>query len=310
MNIFAPYDLYCKEEDEKGQATDMNAYRIFTDSSSDLGAQLLAEWDVSVAQLTLRFGERGDEYKNSEIDTAEFYRRMRASESAFTSAVSPGSFLSLFESALSHGEDVLYIGFSSALSGTYHNASLAARELAPRYPDRRIYLVDSLSASAGLGMLVTLAAEGRAEGRTLSDLVPYLEGIRHRICHLFTVDDLTYLRRGGRISRTSAAVGNLLAIKPILHVDESGRLVPIDRVRGRRAAIHALVDRYGAAAEDARGGRVYISHADDLGAAQALSSLLSERYGCAPARITNVGPVIGAHAGPGTLALFFLGHTR
>ncbi len=287
----------------------MQKYKIFTDSSADIGTQLLTEWEVRAAQLTVRFAD-GREYENREISPADFYRRMREGECAATSAVSTGAFLSLFERALEDGEDILYIGFSSALSGTYNSACLAARQLASRYPQRRIRTLDSLSASAGLGLLVSFAKEGRDAGRPLDALADDLEHLRHRICHLFTVDNLVYLRRGGRVSATSAAVGNLLGIKPILHVDEGGRLVPLERARGRRAAIHTLADRYGAVAEDAQGGRIYISHADDLGAAESLSATLHERYGCETALITDVGPVIGAHAGPGTLALFFLGHTR
>lgn len=288
----------------------MNPYRIFTDSSSDIREELLCEWGVSAAQLTLRFLKDGDEHENRDVRPPELYRRMRSGESAATSAVAVGGFVTLFERALSAGEDVLYIGFSSALSGTYNGACVAARQLAARYPERRICTLDSLSASAGLGLLVHLAVKAKREGRTLDELLVYLEGMRHRIVHLFTVDDLAYLARGGRIGRTSAAVGNLLGIKPVLHVDASGRLVAVERVRGRRAAISALCERYGRMHDDVLRTPIYVSHADDPDAAGALCALLEENYGVTPDLITDVGPVIGAHAGPGTLALFFVGSSR
>lgn len=288
----------------------MAAYKIFTDSSSDLGDARLLSWGVPSLSLTFRFTDSETEYKNSDMSIGAFYEQMRSGRVAKTAAVSVGSFSEAFEAILKGGEDILYVGFSSGLSTTYNSAAIAARELMAKYPERKIVCVDSLCASAGLGLLLSLALDAQARGEDIETVGAMLEKIKLSVCHWFTVDDLVYLKRGGRISPTAAFVGNMLGIKPVLHVDNEGHLVNVTKVRGRRASIAALADRYTSLALTPNSGRVYISHAACEEDARLLSDMIESRHGVKAEIITDVGPVIGAHSGPGTLALFFLGKER
>jgi len=244
------------------------------------------------------------------MDVKTFYDRMRAGGVAKTAAVNVASFAESFKSVLEDGNDLLYIGFSSGLSTTYNSARLAAEQLAEEYPDRKIITVDSLSASAGYGLLLYLAVEKKNSGADIEETAEYVRSLIKRLCHWFTVDDLVYLKRGGRISPTVAFVGNVLGIKPVLHMDNEGHLINMFKVRGRKTAVAALADKYGELAEDKAGGTVYISHADCMKDVDELSKLLNSRYGATVEIVTDVGPVIGAHSGPGTLALFFVGKER
>ena len=187
---------------------------------------------------------------------------------------------------------------------------MASLELKERYPDRTIRVVDTLAASAGFGLLVYLAVEKKKGGAPLEEVAAYIEEIKWKLCLWFTVDDLVYLKRGGRISSTAAFVGNVLGIKPVLHMDNEGHLINMLKVRGRKTAVATLADQYGKLAEDLAGGTVFISHADCMSDVEELKNLLSSRYGASVQIVTNVGPVIGAHAGPGTLALFFIGKEK
>lgn len=288
----------------------MAAYKIFTDSSSDLGEGRLLSWGIPQLSLTFRFTDSDVEYKNADMPIGEFYEEMRAGRVAKTAAVSVGSFSEAFETILKGGEDILYVGFSSGLSTTYQSAVIAARELMAKYPERKILCVDTLCASAGLGLLVALALDAQKSGEDIESVAAMLERVKLSVCHWFTVDDLVYLKRGGRISPTAAFVGNMLGIKPVLHVDNEGHLVNVTKVRGRRASIAALADRYTSLALTPNSGRVYISHAACEEDARLLADMIESRHGVKVEIITDVGPVIGAHAGPGTLALFFLGKER
>ena len=287
----------------------MQSYVIFTDSGADIPPATLEGWGVRSVSLTFRFEGDDRERKDCEMPPREFYRRMRGGEIAKTAAVNIESFLSAFEEHLSSGHDILYIGFSSGLSSTYASGRKAAEMLLGKYPGRKIYTVDSLSASAGEGLLVRLACERRDGGATLEECAEYLEGVKRKIAHWFTVDDLVYLNRGGRISSATAFVGNALGIKPILHVNNEGRLVSVSRVRGRKKSLAALAEKYGRTAEHPERGPVYISCADCEEDARALAKMIGA-YGAEVELITSVGPVIGSHAGPGTLALFFIGKER
>lgn len=288
----------------------MSDFVLIADSACDIPTSVLSSWDVHSCQLSLTF--EGDErtYLNDEISAPLFYRRMRSGEVPRTSAVNVDSFHTLFERFLREGADILYLGFSSALSGTCRFAELAAADLQESYPGRRIRVVDTLSASAGYGLLLFLVSEMRRRGATLDEAAEYSEVHRRNVCHWFTVDDLNYLKRGGRISPTVAVIGQLLHIKPILHVDDNGCLIPISKVRGRKASITELADRYDRFVSD-RTAPVFISHGDCLQDAETLAGILRSgpAAGC-DIRIFDVGPVIGAHSGPGTLALFFLGEQR
>ena len=288
----------------------MNNYLICTDSACDLPSVLLDELGIKSCPLTFRFDGDDKEYENGEMDTKTFYDRMRGGEIAKTSAVNTEVFKNFFESVLSEGKDIFYLGFSSGLSTTYNSARIAAEDLRPAYPDRKIIVIDSLSASAGFGLLLWYAAEKKKDGMTLTELSEYIDAIKMKLCHWFTVDDLVYLKRGGRISPTVAFVGNALGLKPVLHMDNEGHLVSVSKVRGRKNAIAALMAKYTELADAPNNSVVFISHSDCYDDAKLLSDMINEKHGVSAKLITDVGPVIGAHSGPGTLALFFVGKER
>ena len=287
----------------------MNNFVIYTDSACDLKPDVLKSLNVECIQLSFRFDNEDKDYLNNEMDINTFYKRMKNGETAKTSAINPETFSHRFEELLSEGRDILYIGFSSGLSTTFNSARIAADELKAKYPERKIICVDSLCASAGQGMLVYLAAKKRDLGADLETVAEYIEGIKLNLCHWFTVDDLVYLKRGGRISPTVAIVGGILGIKPILHVDNEGKLVNVSKVRGRKASLNALLDKYGELAENKQ-GTVFISNADCQEDVSYLKTQFKERYNAEIEIVTDIGPVIGAHSGPGTMAVFFLGKER
>lgn len=288
----------------------MNKYVIFTDSACDIKPELLKEWGVLHESLTFRFNDSETEYKDGSIDIKEFYDKMRAGGVAKTAAVNVETFSRNFEEHLKNGVDVLYLGFSSGLSTTYNSGRIAAEQLKEKYPDRKIITVDTLAASAGYGLLVYLAVQKKNGGATIEEVAAFAEETKLSICHWFTVDDLVYLKRGGRVSATTAFVGNALGIKPVMHVDNEGHLINITKVRGRKTAIAALADKYAELAVDPENGTVFISHGDCLKDVQELEKILKERHNASVDVITDVGAVIGSHSGPGTLALFFVGNVR
>ena len=288
----------------------MNNYIIFTDSSCDLSLEMLAERGVFSAPLSFRFDDDKKEYSNNEMPIKDFYDRMRQGGVAKTSAANAETFAISFEDILKNKMDILYLGFSSGLSTTFNSARLAAETLKAKYPERKIILVDTLAASAGIALLLDLVIEKKNAGATIEEAAEYAENMKLKICHWFTVDDLVYLKRGGRVSAATALVGNMLGIKPVLHVDNEGHLVNVSKVRGRRLSIATLAGKYGELCDDENNKIVYISHADCLSEAEDLSKIIKEKYGAETKLITNVGTVIGAHAGPGTIALFFVGKER
>ena len=288
----------------------MSNYQIFTDSACDITPALLAEWGVKFKELTFRFDGSEQEYSNNEMAASAFYQKMREGGVAKTAAINVESFAEAFEETLKEGKDILYLGFSSGLSTTFNSSRLAALQLADTYPDRVIKVIDTLAASAGEGMLVYLAVGKQKEGATLEENAAYIESIKLNLAHWFTVDDLVYLKRGGRVSPTAAFVGNMLGIKPVLHVDNEGHLTPVTKIRGRKMSLKEMADRYTESAIDPSAGPVFISHGDCLKDAEDLAATLKSRHGVETEIITDVGPVIGAHAGPGVLALFFLGKAR
>lgn len=288
----------------------MNDYVIFTDSACDLAPELLDEWGVPSVSLTFRFEDEDKEYSNAEMPVKAFYDRMRAGGVAKTAAVNSSNFYEAFENVVKEGKDLLYIGFSSGLSATYSSAKNAAEELAKVYPERKIITVDSLAASAGFGLLLYLTLEEKKKGASIEEAAAFAENIKLKICHWFTVDDLKYLKRGGRVSPAVALVGTVLGIKPILHVDNEGHLIKKGTVRGRKASVAALVDKFAELAENTSGGTVYICHGDCDEDVKYLEGVLMERFGVKVDVVTYVGPVIGAHAGPGVIALFFVGKER
>ncbi|MBQ7381062.1 MAG: DegV family protein [Clostridia bacterium] len=288
----------------------MRDYVIYTDSGCDISLDLLAEWGVKSKNLVFRFDGEEKEYENGEMEIKAFYDKMREGGVAKTAAVNKETFAIAFREILDEGKDVLYLGFSSGLSTTYNSGRLAAIELGEQYPDAKIITVDTLAASAGQGLLVYLAKKKKDEGATIEQCAAYIEEIRLNMCHWFTVDDLVYLKRGGRVSSTAAFFGNALGIKPVMHVDNEGHLVNVLKVRGRRTAISTMADKLGETALDLQNGVIYISHGDCDADAKLLANMLEDKFGCHVELITDVSAVIGAHSGPGTLALFFLGKER
>ena len=288
----------------------MNNYVIFTDSSCDLSQEMLESRGVYSASLSFRFDDDKKEYSNNEMPIKEFYDRMRAGGVAKTAAANAEAFSSEFEKILSEGNDILYIGFSSGLSTTFNSARLAAETLRSKYPERKILTVDTLAASAGIALLMDMVIEKKNSGATIEEAAKYAEDMKLKICHWFTVDDLVYLKRGGRVSAAAALVGNMLGIKPVLHVDNEGHLINIAKVRGRKISVATLAAKYGELCDDEGNKIVYISHADCLAEAEELGKIIKEKYGAETKLITNVGTVIGAHSGPGTIALFFVGKER
>lgn len=287
----------------------MSDFVLLTDSACDLKPEVLNEWGVDYINLSFRFEGEDKEYSNDEMDIKTFYDRMRNGETAKTSAINPETFSKKFEEILASGKDILYVGFSSGLSTTFNSARIAASELAEKYPDRKILCADSLCASAGQGLLVHFAVEKKNAGATIEETAKFVEDNALSLCHWFTVDDLVYLKRGGRVSPTVAIVGGILRIKPILHVDNEGKLINVSKVRGRKASLNALLDKYGELAKDTK-GTFYISNADCGDDVEYLKARFKEKYNTEVDIVTDIGPVIGAHSGPGTIAVFFLGKER
>jgi len=288
----------------------MRDFVIMTDSCCDLPPEL-AEGLV-VLPLTVHM--EGQDYRNlldgSEIGFEDFYARLRSGRMPLTSAVSVGDFQTRMRELLTEEKDILCICFSSGLSTTYQSASIAADDLRPEFPDAKICVVDSLCASLGQGLLVYLAAQEKKLGRSFEELCTFVELTKEHVCHWFTVDDLNHLKRGGRISGATALFGTMLSIKPVMHVDDDGHLVPVSKTRGRKASLLALVDHMEKTALNPGAQTVFISHGDCLADARFVAGEIRRRFGTETITINFVGPVIGSHSGPGTVALFFLGSKR
>ena len=288
----------------------MSDYVIFTDSSCDIEPALLEQWEVPFVSLTVKFDEDQESFANFEMPFEKFYDRMRKGSVARTSAVNMESFKEAFRPWLEAGKDLLYVGFFSGLSTTVNSGAMAARELMEEFPGRKILVEDSFAASAGFGLLLYLTVQEKRRGASLEEAAKFVEDQRFHLCHWFTVDDLVYLKRGGRVSAAKAFAAGLLNIKPVLHMDDPGHLINMFKVRGRRASIKALADKYGELALNPGRDTVFISHGDCIEDAKLLETMLAQRFGAKVQLITYVGPVIGSHSGPGTLALFFLGRER
>ena len=287
-------------------------YVIMTDSSCDLPQELADQLGLEV--LPLEVMADGKNYRNwldgREIGFKEFYKLAREGKELKTSAVNTAAFEEKMEKLLEEGKDILYIGFSSGLSTTYNSGEAAARELREKYLDRKIYTVDTLAASLGQGMIIYYAAKKKESGATIEEVRDFVENEKLHMCHWFTVDDLNYLKRGGRISAATAAVGTMLSIKPVMHMDNEGHLVAVGKARGRKAALCQLLDTMGELGEGLEGQTTFICHSDCMDDAQYVASQMKERFGVAQVNINWIGPVIGAHTGPGTIGIFFWGRER
>ncbi len=290
----------------------MADYVILTDSTSDISQKIADELDVAV--IPLQFEMDGLVYRNfadeREMTSSEFYASMRKGKMPKTSQLNVNDFCEYFSEYLDKGLDILYLCFSSGLSGTYNSSLMAVNELKEKYPDRKVISVDTLCASAGEGLLVYYAAKQKKDGMDMEQLAKWVEDNKLNLCHWFTVDDLHHLKRGGRVSSTTAILGTALQIKPVLHVDNEGHLINISKVRGRKSSLNALVDKM---AETYTGDRdvIMISHGDCLEDAEYVASLIRKQFkNVKDIIIGNIGPVIGSHAGPGVVALFFFGEHR
>lgn len=287
----------------------MPNYQIITDSGCDLPNELLEKLNLKTVSLSLLF--RGKAQPDSVSgDIKSFYDALREGESAATSAVNPEGWSKVIEPVLQAGQDALVITFSSGLSTTYQSAVIAANELMEQYADRTVKVVDSLCASLGQGLLVWYACQKRDAGMTLEELTAWVESHKLNLCHWFTVDDLMYLKRGGRVSAATALVGTMLQIKPVLHVDNEGHLINVAKARGRKASVQALADKVVKTGLPGENDTIFICHGDCREDADALAAMLKERMGVKEVFIGYTGAVIGSHSGPGTLAVFYLGSER
>lgn len=290
----------------------MSDFVIMTDSSCDLPAKMADELELVINPLSVII--EGREYVNyldeREISFHDYYEMLRAGKMGTTSACNTKSFIELMQPILESGRDILYLGFSSALSGTFSAGESAGAELRSKYPDRKIYTVDTLCASMGQGLIVQYAVQEKRKGKTIEEVRDFVEENKLTICHLFTVNDLHHLKRGGRISATTAIAGTLLQIKPIMYLDDDGRLAKSEKAKGRRAAIRRLAEKMEEAAVGAADRTVFISHADCPEDAELFQKEIRERMDVKEIIIGYVGLVIGTHTGPDMLAVFFMGKER
>ncbi len=286
-----------------------NDYIIITDSGSDITPDMAAEWGIRVIPLSYTMDD-GEPRPGDQVDIKEFYSALRAGAKATTSAANLDDFTKYFTEAAKEGLDVLYVGFSSGLSSTVSTGRLACSEISEEYPDLKFYAVDTLCASLGQAMIVYIAVQMKKEGKSIEEVRDWLEENKLHLCHHFTVDDLFFLKRGGRVSAATAVVGSMLAIKPLLHVDNEGHLISIGKARGRKGAIDGLVKAMEATVVSPETQTMFICHGDCEDEANALADTLRAKFNPVDVKVGCIGPVIGAHSGPGTLAVFFLGTER
>lgn len=288
----------------------MRDFVLITDGACDIPPENLKELGVVMMPLALTIGDREYMSDSPELDVHEFYETMRTGAKASTAQLTPLMAQNTFEKIICDGKDVLYLAFSSALTGGLNNANLAATELRAKYPEARIELIDSLSASGGFGLLVYLTGKFKNTGKSLDETLKYIEETKLHVIHNFTVDDLAYLARSGRLSKGSAFMGNLMNIKPVLHTDNEGRLVPLYKAKGRKKALEGLVNDMEKRIGSYKNDIIFLNHADTPDEAQFMADMIKTRFGIDNILIWNIGPIIGAHTGPGTMALFHLGEAR
>lgn len=290
-------------------------FEIVTDSCCNLLEDMIDDFGIHVLPLTFMVGGEDEVYqsylKGERTDLKQFYTMMREGKVFKTSLPNLAESEALFRELLGSGRDVLYIAFSSGLSGTYQALSLMAAQLQEEFPERKIHVVDSLAASGGQGLLVWYAVQHARAGESIDQVRDWLEENKLHLAHWFTVDDLMFLFRGGRVSKTAAWAGTLLNIKPVLHVDDEGHLIPMEKVRGRKKSLNALIDHMEKSANKPISDQmVFITHGDCIEDAEYVAAKIKERFGVKEVVINYVDPVIGAHSGPGTMALFFLADKR
>lgn len=289
----------------------MREYVITTDNTADLPYSYYKQHNIEYMYLTYQM--EGETYgKQDEMEFKDFYERMRKGSMPTTSQVNSEEAKEVLRPLLIQGKDILHLAFSSGLSGSYNSVRMAAEELREEFPERKIVVIDSLCASLGEGLFVDKAVEMKEEGKSLEENAAWLEKNKLNFCHVFTVDDLFHLHRGGRVSKVAAVVGTMINLKPLLHVDNEGHLIPLKNVRGRRKSLSGLVtmmeERIGDWKD--KNTKIFISHGDCQEDAEYVAKLVKEKFGYETFLINTIGATIGAHAGPGTVALFFLGEYR
>ena len=284
------------------------SFKIVTDSACDLPAEMIEALDLGIAALSVELDGRA--YAEGEMTPKELYDHLRGGKLPKTSAVNPELWADAMRPALEQGQDVLTLVFSSALSATCQNAFIAAEELRGEFPDRKLIVIDSLCAAIGLGLLVHTAARLRDAGKSIEETAAWIEEHKLNVCHWVTVEDLMHLKRGGRVSAATAVVGTMLNIKPIIRVDDNGRLESLAKCRGRKAALNYLLDRMAESFDPEIDDTVFIGHGDCMEDAKYLEQKVRERFGVQNVHINYIGAVVGAHTGPGVAVLFFYGKKR
>lgn len=289
----------------------MTKFIITTDSCADLPMDFIKKYNIGVLPLTFSIDNK--EYSGlDDYDVVDFYNKMRNGLMPTTSQVTPQIAKDVFEKYLKEGYDVLHLSFSSGLSGSYNSTRIAMEELNEEYKDNKVIVIDSLCASLGEGLLVYQAVKLKEQNKNIDEVASFIEDHKLNVCHYFTVDDLNHLYRGGRVSKATAIIGTMIGVKPVLHVDNEGKLTPISKVRGRKQSLNALVkymEKSIGSYKD-KNDIVFISHGDSLKDAKYVADKVKEKFGIDAFLINHVGPVIGAHSGPGTIALFFMGDKR
>ena len=284
------------------------SFKIITDSCCDLTAEMVAQCELSVAQLSVEMD--GRVYSNEEMTPVELYTHLRNGKLPKTAAVNPDGWAELIRPALRAGQDVLVLAFSSGLSATYQSAVIAAGELREEFPDRKLVVIDTLCASIGQGLLVYTAAKLREQGKTIDEVAAWVEDHKKNVCHWVTVEDLMHLKRGGRVSAATAVVGTMLSIKPIIRVDDEGKLENLAKARGRKASLNYLLDRMAESFDPELSDTVFIGHGDCTADAEFLAKSIKERFGVKNVYINYIGAVVGTHTGPGVAVLFYYGKNR
>lgn len=291
----------------------MGEYIITTDTTSDLPENYIKEHNITVLPLT--YVLEGVTYnQDNGLEYSVFYDKMRNGLMPTTSQINPEEAKVAFQKVIDTGVDILHIAFSSGLSGSYNNTRMAAEELMEEHPERKIIVIDSLCATLGEGLLVHKAVRLKDQGKTMEEVAKWLEENKLHICHNFTPEDLFHLYRGGRVSKTAAVLGTMVNVKPVLHVDNEGHLIALSKVRGRKKSLITLVDnmerQMGTYLKENKDDAVFIGHGDCEEDAQFVADLIKERCGIENFLIDYIGPVVGAHTGPGIIAILFMGESR
>ena len=287
----------------------MRDYIITVNSTVDTGKEWLEERNVPV--IPLKYTIDGQEYTDMYgLSDKEFFQKLREGKMSVTSQINPEEAKEMLEPYVKEGKDVLHLAFSSALSGTCNSMKIAAEELQEEYPEAKVIVVDTLCACMGEAMLLYYALKQKEAGKTIEEVAQWVEENKLHVCHNVTVDDLFHLHRGGRVSKTAAVLGTMVKVKPIIHMDDNGALKVIGKERGRKKSLHKIVDMAVERSEGWDNEIIMITHGDCLEEAQYLAQLVKEKFGIAKAMINHIGPVIGSHAGPGALALSFMGESK